>query len=112
MPGMFDMIKKAPAMMKQMKQLRQIQKELARKTIVHSSSDGKVKVHVSGDMCVKKIEIDPALLQSISAVKLGDVIARTVNEALDKMKAELGSNLADTLGGMDPSELLRGLGMK
>lgn len=113
MPNMFDMIKNAPAMMKKMKQLRQIQKELARRTIEHASADGKVKVYVSGDMSVKKIEMDPSLLQSISSVKLGDIIARTVNEGLDKMKVELSSNFAESLGdGMDPTELLRGLGMK
>ena len=45
--------------MKMLNQLRKAQKDLKRETIEVEAGDGAVRVQISGELKVKKIEIDP-----------------------------------------------------
>jgi len=102
---MTKMVSKAFAMRKQMKRM---QKELAKQTVEVTSNNGKVTVAVRGDMSVKSIQIDPSALTDLRHERLEKVIATTVNSALNAAKKTAGSEMSkmDGLGGL--SEMLGG----
>ena len=96
MAKMFDV-------MKQVRQVKKMQKELAGKTVECSSPDGKVTVVARADMSVKSVRIDPEGMDSANAERLQKVLASTVNAALDsakKVAAEDMSRLTGGLGGL------------
>ncbi|MFC1453388.1 YbaB/EbfC family nucleoid-associated protein [Verrucomicrobiota bacterium] len=96
-------------MMKQAKQVRRMQKELAGKTVECSSGDGLVTVTARGDMSVKSIRIDPQLVDPDRPDRLAKVIAATVNAALDAAKKEAAESMAKLTGGMGAlSDMLGG----
>lgn len=95
MGNIFEMIKQAASMQKQMKQ---IQKELAGKLVEHEAAGGAIKVVACGDMTVKQIKIAPALLNPEQAEKTGRLITEAVNGALEKSKKEAGQQMAKIAG--------------
>ena len=103
MAGMFDMMKKAASMQKQMKQ---IQKELARKTAEGSS--GIVTVVARGDMSVKSVAIDGEI-GSIDLPKLEGMLVAATNSALDSAKKMAGGEMTKMTGGLGGlSDMLKG----
>jgi len=96
MGNIFDMVKQATAMQRQMKQ---VQKELERETVEHASGGGMVKVTARGDMTVKQVKIDPSLLDPARVAKLEDLIAAGVNGALEAAKKQAGERMSKLAGG-------------
>jgi DNA-binding YbaB/EbfC family protein len=88
-------------MMKQVRQVKKMQKELARKTVEVSSPDKKVTVFARGDMSIKAVRIEPDVLQTWDAERLGKVVASTVNGALDAAKKAAASDMAQLTQGID-----------
>jgi len=97
MANMFQMMKEAVSMQRQMKQ---IQKELERQTIDFTS--GGVKVVARGDMSISSITLDPAILDPSKKVKLEGLITSAVNGALNAAKKQAGAAM---------SELTKGAGL-
>ena len=107
MANMMKMVSQAASMRKQMKKM---QKELARQVVEVKSNNGKVMVSARGDMSIKEIKIDPSALTDLKLERLEKILVTTVNSALNaskkaassemtKMSGGLGG-LADMLGGM------------
>ena len=93
MANMFDM-------MKQVKQLKKMQKGLASRTVEASSRDGLIRVVAAGDMTVKSVTIDPQAVDPANAGKLEASIVSTVNSALDSAKKAAASDMSGLAGGL------------
>ena len=103
MAAMFDTMKKAASMQKQMKKM---QKELARKTAEGSS--GNVTVVARGDMSIKSLTIDAAI-DGMDPRKLEKMIVSATNSALDASKKMAGSEMSKMTGGMGGlADMLKG----
>jgi DNA-binding YbaB/EbfC family protein len=98
MMDMFKMIKEAASLQKNVKK---IQKELARKTIEFSAGDGAVTVVAAGDGTVKSIRIDPRAVDPGQTTKLESLVLAAVSGAL-KQARDLGakevSRVASSMG--------------
>jgi DNA-binding YbaB/EbfC family protein len=92
------------------KDMKQMQKELAKKTVEASAGNGLVKAVAKADMTIASVTIDEKLLNPESAEKLNRFLVVAINGALKsaqkkasqemtKMAGGLGG-LADMLGGM------------
>ena len=91
----FDMLKKAGAMRKQMKQL---QKDLAKQTAEGSS--GGVSVVARGDMTIREIKIDPEQVDVTKTELLQKQIVSAVNSALGTAQKQAASAMAGATGGL------------
>lgn len=85
--------------MKQMQQMRRIQKQLAAKTVEITSHDNMVTVVACGDMTIKSIKLGPEAL-TLRAEKLERVLTSTVNGAMDSAKKAAAADMAKLTGGM------------
>ncbi len=81
MANPLGMIKKAASMQRQMKKM---QKQLAKRTV--EVKNGQVTVVAAGDMTIKQITIDPAVLEAKSLQQVEKMIAGAVNSGLDSAK--------------------------
>ncbi len=79
MKNMNDIVRQAQLMQNKMSKL---QKELATKTVEASAGGGMVKVEMTCKQELKKITIDPKVLESQDAEMLEDLILTAVNEAV------------------------------
>ncbi|MEZ6187007.1 MAG: YbaB/EbfC family nucleoid-associated protein [Planctomycetota bacterium] len=115
---MMGMLKQAQEQAAKMQE--KVQKELSQKTVEGSTGGGVVSVTVSGDMEVRRVKIDPSLMDPNEKDMLEDLIAAATNVALKKAKAleseaqqgQLGTMLGGMGGGGMPDlgSLLGGLG--
>lgn len=115
---MMGMLKQAQEQAAKMQE--EVQKELSQKTVEGSTGGGVVSVTVSGDMEVRRVKIDPSLMDPNEKDMLEDLIAAATNVALKKAKAleseaqqgQLGTMLGGMGGGGMPDlgSLLGGLG--
>jgi len=87
-------------MMKQVRQMKKVQKQLAAKTVEVSSNDGQVTVVARGDMSIKTIRIDPAALASAKADRLSKTLTSTINSALDSSKKAAASDMSKLTGSL------------
>ena len=94
-------------MMAQLKKLQEqmelAQARLAEETVVGTSGGGAVKVTVTGDQHVTKVEVDPDFLKDADAEMLQDMLLTAVNQALDnsrKLQEERMGPLAGGMGGL------------
>jgi DNA-binding YbaB/EbfC family protein len=107
MAGVMKMMSQANAMRKQMKKM---QKELAKQVVEVSSNNGKVTVAVRGDMTVKEVRIDPSALTDLKLERLEKIIMTTVNSALNASKKAAGAEMAKMSGGLGGlSDMLGGM---
>ena len=96
-------------MMKQMQQVRKIQKTLAAKTVEISSNDKMVTVVARGDMTIASIKVNPDALTQMKLEKLERILTSTVNGALESSKKAAAADMQKLTGGMGGlSELLGG----
>jgi len=64
---MMKMVSQAATMRKQMKRM---QKELAKQTVEITSNNGKVTVVARGDMSIKEVRVDPSALEDLKLDRL------------------------------------------
>ena len=96
-------------MMKQVQQMRKIQKTLAAKTVEIASNDKLVTVVARGDMSIERVTINQELLGQTKHDRLERTLASTINSALDSAKKAAASDMAKLTGGMGGlSDLLGG----
>ena len=96
-------------MMKQVRQVKKMQKKLAAKSVEAKSPDGMVVVVARGDMTIKSITLDPEKISMDRLVKLQKVLASTVNSALDSAKRATASDMQKMTSSLgDLSGLLGG----
>lgn len=103
MANMLKMMKDAAGMQRQ---LKKIQKELARQIVTFENAG--IKVAATGDMQIASIEIAPERLTDVPAEKLGKQIVMAVNGALAAAKKQAGAEMSKMAGGGGLSSLLGG----
>jgi len=107
MANMLKMVSQAAKMRKQMKHM---QKELAKQSVEITSNNGKVTVSARGDMSIKEIRIDPSVLEDLKLDRLEKVLVMTVNSALNAAKKTAGSEMSKLTGGLGGlSDMLGGM---
>ena len=94
MTDLGDLMKQVQQMQEQ---LQKAQKEMAEKEVTGESGAGLVKVTMNGKHDVKKVVLDPSLMQEEKAV-VEDLIAAAVNDAVRKV----AENNKNQFAGMAP----------
>ena len=103
MANMMNMIKQASSMKKNLKKM---QKELARETVTYSWSET-ISVVARCDMTIQEIGVDESLLDSSKKKELEKGLTAAVNGALKEAKNKAGSRMSSLSGGLEGlSEML------
>jgi len=95
--GMGDLMKKAQEMQENMKKA---QAEIANTEVVGESGAGLVKVTLLGNHNVRKVDIDPSLMEDDKEM-LEDLIAAAMNDAVRRVEEVNKSKMSGLTGGMD-----------
>lgn len=74
-----ELVKKAQEMQTRM---REVQQELARRTVEGSAGGGMVTAVATGELRIREIRIEPTLLDGDDRAMLQDLVAAAVNAAL------------------------------
>jgi hypothetical protein len=85
---------------KMQEEMQKAQKELAEMTITGQSGGGMVTIELSGQHEVKRVDIDPSLMQD-DADMLGDLIAAAFNDAVNKLSEKTQERMSGLTGGLD-----------
>ena len=92
MKGMGDMLRQAQVMQRKM---REMQEELAKRTVEATSGGGMVTVAATGGQDIVSIAIDKAVVDPADVEMLQDLVLAAVNDALkkarDMQEAEMGA---------------------
>jgi len=95
--GMGDLMKKAQEMQENMKKA---QAEIANTEVVGESGAGLVKITLLGNHNVRKVEIDPSLMEDDKEM-LEDLVAAAMNDAVRRVEEVNKSKMSGLTGGMD-----------
>ncbi|WP_299734342.1 YbaB/EbfC family nucleoid-associated protein [uncultured Endozoicomonas sp.] len=94
--GMGNMMKQAQKMQEDMQKL---QEELANAEVTGESGAGLVKVVMTGRHDIRKVDIDPSLMEEDKEM-LEDLIAAAVNDAVRKIEATNKEKMGALTAGM------------
>ncbi len=98
MANMMKMMKQAASMQKNIKKM---QEELSLKIVEFSSGGGMVTVTTAGDMTVKSVKIDPAVIDPADIEMLEDLVLAAVDGAMTAAKELAKEEMRKITGGMD-----------
>jgi DNA-binding YbaB/EbfC family protein len=91
-------------MMKQAQQLQarmaEVQEELGRAEIEGSAGGGMVKAVMSGKHELRRLKIDPSLVQPEDTGMLEDLVVAAVNDARAKVEEHVKAEMAKLTGGL------------
>jgi nucleoid-associated protein EbfC len=91
-----NMMKQAQAMQEN---LQKAQAEIANIEVVGEAGGGMVKVTMTGQHNVKKVQLEPAVV-SEDREMLEDLIAAATNDAVKKVEQRIQEKMASVMGGM------------
>ncbi len=94
--GMGNLMKQAQKMQEQMQKM---QEELANAEVTGEAGAGLVKVTMTGRHDVRRVEIDPSLMEEDKEI-LEDLIAAAVNDAVRKVEKNQQDRMGEITGGM------------
>ncbi len=97
MKNMAKMMQQAQKMQSKM---QEFQDSLAELEIFGSSGGGMVNVVISGKADLKRIDIDPSLVDPEDKEVLEDLIVAAMADAKSKMETEVNQRMADITGGL------------
>lgn len=95
--GFTDIMKQAQQMQESLQRARE---EIMRMEITGESGAGMVKVTITGNHDVKRIEIDPALLSEDKSM-LEDLVAAAVNDANRRVEKETEARMTRFTAGLN-----------
>lgn len=84
---------------KMQEQMQKMQEELANAEVVGESGAGMVKITMTGRYDVRRVYIDPSLLEDDKEI-LEDLIAAAMNDAVRKVEKNQQERMADMTGGL------------
>ncbi len=88
-------------MMKQVQQMQErMQQEIAAMRVEAQAGGGMVKVVMTGEKTLESLTIDPEVVSKDDVEMLQDLILAAINEAMNKVDAELKEKLGGLTGGM------------
>ena len=80
--------------------LQEVQEELGRMTVTGAAGGGLVKVEVDGRGTVKRVSIDPTVVNPADVEMLEDLVAVAVQEAQKKAKEAAEQEMKKVAGGL------------
>lgn len=95
--GMGNMMKQAQQMQENMKRA---QDELAKLEVVGESGAGMVKITMTCNHNVRRVDVDPALMADDKDM-LEDLVAAAINDAVRKVGETAQEKMASVTGGMN-----------
>ncbi|MDX1802418.1 MAG: YbaB/EbfC family nucleoid-associated protein [Marinobacter sp.] len=96
MNGMGDLMKKAQQMQADM---QKAQEEIAKAEVIGESGAGLVKITMTGRHDVRKVDIDPSLMDEDKEV-LEDLLAAAVNDAVRRVEENQKEKMSGLTSGM------------
>jgi len=97
MKGMGDMLRQAQLMQRKM---REIQDDLAKRTVEATAGGGMVTVVASGAQDIVSIAIDKAVVDPADVEMLQDLVLAAVNDALKKAHEMQEAEMGQLTGGL------------
>lgn len=95
--GMGNLMKQAQMMQERMQKM---QEEVAKMEVTGESGAGLVKITITGNHNVRRVAIDPSLMQDDDQEMLEDLIAAAFNDAVRRAEEQNKSKMAEITGGM------------
>ncbi|CED71868.1 YbaB/EbfC family nucleoid-associated protein [Aliivibrio wodanis] len=95
--GMGNLMKQAQQMQDRM---QKVQEEIASTEVTGESGAGLVKVTINGSHSVRRVEIDPSLMEEDEKDMLEDLIAAAFNDASRRIEETQKEKMAGVTGGM------------
>lgn len=96
-----DMLKIMQQAREMQGRLQQAQEELERITVTGTSGGGLVRVEMDGKGAVRRVAIDPVVVDKSDVEMLEDLVAAAVNEARKKAQDATSQEMAKVTGGMN-----------
>jgi DNA-binding YbaB/EbfC family protein len=100
MTDLNDLLKQAKEMQEQMQKAQQ---EMAEKEVTGESGAGLVKVVMNGKHVVKKVTLDPSLMQEEQSL-VEDLMAAATNDAVRKVEENNKNQLGGLMSGLNMPE--------
>ena len=97
MKNLGQMMKQAQEMQLKMDEM---QNKLAEMEVIGSSGAGMIEVTLSGKSNVRKIKIDPSVIDSSDPAVLEDLIVAAFNDAKSKVEVKVSDKMAEMTGGI------------
>ena len=97
MKNLGQMMKQAQEMQLKMDEM---QKKLSEMEVSGSSGAGMIEVILSGKNDVRKIKIDPAVIDPTDPEILEDLIVAALNDAKSKVEVKVGDKMSEMTGGI------------
>ena len=94
--GMGNLMKQAQMMQERMQKM---QEEVAKMEVTGESGAGMVKITITGSHNVRRVAIDPSLMEDDQEM-LEDLIAAAFNDAVRRAEEQNKAKMADITGGM------------
>lgn len=95
--GMGNMMKQAQQMQERM---QQAQEEVAKLEVTGEAGAGMVKVTMLGNHNVRRVAIDPSLLEDDDKEMIEDLVAAAINDAVRRVEQTSKEKMADLTSGM------------
>ena len=95
--GMGNLMRQAQQMQDRM---QKVQEEIANTEVTGESGAGLVKVTITGSHSVRRVEIDPSLMEEDEKEMLEDLIAAAFNDASRRIEETQKEKMAGVTGGM------------
>lgn len=86
--------------MKMLNDLRKAQKDLAKEIIEVVAGDGAVTVQINGELKIKKVKIDPAMVDLTDISELEHWIEIAVRDGLAKAQEVAAEKMKPLMGGL------------
>lgn len=91
-------------MMKQAQKLQEkmgeMQEQLANTEVTGSSGGGMIEVTLNGKSEVRRVKIDPSVIDPAEAEMLEDLIVAAINDAKVKVEAHVAEQMSEITGGL------------
>jgi len=97
MKNLGQMMKQAQEMQSK---INEMQNKLAEMEVIGSSGAGMIEVTLSGKSNVRKIKIDPNVINPNDPEVLEDLIVAAFNDAKSKVEAKVSDKMAEMTGGI------------
>ena len=97
MKNLGQMMKQAQEMQSKMTEM---QDKLSEMEVTGSSGAGMIEITLSGKSDVRKVKIDPSLIDPSDPEVLEDLIVAAFNDAKSKVEAKVSEKMSEMTGGM------------
>jgi DNA-binding YbaB/EbfC family protein len=83
---------------KMQEELQKAQEELANMTVTGEAGGGLVKVTMTGKHAVRRVEIDPSLLEDREMLE--DIVAAAINDGVNRVASTMQERMSDMTSGI------------